>query len=194
MTDTAVFAHLGRTLSELAGTWTLDPAHTSVELSVRHMMVATVRGRLRPLTGELHIDADDPFGSYVVVELDPASVDTGNPDRDKHLRSADFLDTDRFPTISFRSTEVEDQGDGSYVITGDLTVRGETRPITLEAELGGIIRDPFGNDRMGFSATGTIDRSEFGLTWNAALEGGGLVLGDRLKVNIDAEFTRQPGG
>ena len=194
MTDTAVFAHLGRTLSELAGTWTLDPAHTSVELSVRHMMVATVRGRLRPVGGELHVDGDDPFRSYVDVELDAASVDTGNPDRDTHLRSPDFLDSDRFPTITFRSVDVEDQGDGSYLITGDLTVKGETRPIRLDAELGGIIRDPFGNDRMGFSASGTIDRSEFGLTWNAALEGGGLVLGDKLKVNIDAEFTRRPEG
>jgi len=192
MTDTAVFAHLGRTISELAGTWALDPAHTSVELSIRHMMVATVRGRLRPLGGELHVDADDPFQSYVKVELDAASVDTGNPDRDKHLRSPDFLDSDRFPTITFRSVDVEDQGDGSYLITGDLTVKGETRPVRLDAELGGIIRDPFGNDRMGFSARGTIDRSEFGLTWNAALEGGGLVLGDKLKVDIDAEFTRRP--
>ena len=194
MTDTAVFANLGRSVSELSGTWTLDPAHTSVEISVRHMMVATVRGRLRPLRGELHLDAEDPYKSFVDVELDAASVDTGNPDRDKHLRSADFLDTEHHPTITFRSTEVRDEGDGTYVITGDLTLKNETRPVTLQTEVGGVIRDPFGNDRIGFSATGTIDRSEFGLTWNAALEGGGLVLGDKLKVNIDAEFTRQPGG
>ena len=194
MTDTAVFASLGRSLSELSGTWTLDPIHTSVEISVRHMMVATVRGRLRPLRGELHLDAEDAYKSFVDVELDAASVDTGNPDRDKHLRSADFLDIEHYPTITFRSTEVRDEGDGTYVITGDLTLKNETRPVTLQTEVGGVIRDPYGNDRIGFSATATIDRSEFGLSWNAALEGGGLVLGDKLKVNIDAEFIRQPSG
>jgi polyisoprenoid-binding protein YceI len=193
MTDTAVFANLGRNLSELSGTWMLDPAHTSVEIAVRHMMVATVRGRLRPLRGELRLDAEDPYKSFVDVELDAASVDTGNADRDKHLRSADFLDAEEYPTIGFRSTEVRDEGDGTYVIIGDLTLKNETRPMTLVTEVGGVIRDPYGNDRIGFSATGSVDRSEFGLTWNAAMEGGGLVLGDRLKINIDAEFTRQPG-
>jgi polyisoprenoid-binding protein YceI len=157
------------------------------------MMVATVRGRLRPLRGELRLDAEDPYKSFVDVELDAASVDTGNADRDKHLRSADFLDAEEYPTIGFRSTEVRDEGDGTYVIIGDLTLKNETRPMTLVTEVGGVIRDPYGNDRIGFSATGSVDRSEFGLTWNAAMEGGGLVLGDRLKINIDAEFTRQPG-
>jgi polyisoprenoid-binding protein YceI len=188
-----VFANLGRNLSELSGTWMLDPAHTSVEIAVRHMMVATVRGRLRPLRGELRLDAEDPYKSFVDVELDAASVDTGNADRDKHLRSADFLDAEEYPTIGFHSTEVRDEGDGTYVIIGDLTLKNETRPMTLVTEVGGVIRDPYGNDRIGFSATGSVDRSEFGLTWNAAMEGGGLVLGDRLKINIDAEFTRQPG-
>jgi polyisoprenoid-binding protein YceI len=192
MTEMMTTGRLGPLLSDLAGTWTLDPAHTSVEISVRHMMVATVRGRMQARSGTLHIDGDDPLRSWVEVEMDAASIDTGNADRDAHLRSADFLDVDNHPTLHFRSISIDEQPGGTYSICGDLTIRGVTRPTVLQAEFGGAIRDPYGLDRMGFSATTGIDRSEFGLTWNAAMEGGGLVLSDRMKAAVDAEFTRKP--
>lgn len=182
---------LARDIRELTGAWTLDPAHTSIEFSVRHMMVATVRGRMSVRQGTLEIDpSGDPERSSVFVEVDTTTLDSGNADRDNHLRSPDFLDTDRYPTMTFRSTQVEDRGDGELAITGDLTVRDVTRPVTLYTEEGGIVQDPFGNLRMGFSAHATIDRKEFGLTWNAALEGGGAIVGDKVKVAIEAEFTR----
>ena len=183
---------LEQRLPELAGMWTLDAAHTSVEVSVRHMMVATVRGRLQATRGTLQVDAEDPLGSRAEVELDAASIDTGNPDRDRHLRGPDFLDVAQYPTIEFVTTGVEEQDDGPYLVRGDLTLRGVTRPVALRAELGGLVRDPYGNDRVGFSATGSIDGDEFGLTWNAALEGGGLVVSNTIRFAADAEFIRQP--
>ena len=202
---------LNRDVRELTGVWTLDPSHTSVEFSVRHMMVATVRGRMAVRCGELRIDesavparsrAADPARSSVTVEMDTASIDTGNADRDKHLRSPDFLDVERFPTMTFRSVSVDArrhprtqgaEADGELIVQGDLTVRDVTRVVTLEAQIGGVIQDPFGNLRMGFSASAVIDRKEFGLTWNAALEGGGAIVGDKVKVAIDAEFTHPLG-
>ena len=190
MSETMPTGQIGD-LSQLAGDWALDPAHTSVQISVRHMMVATVRGRMHALRGQLHIDGDDPLNkSRVEVEFDPSTVDTGNPDRDGHLKAADFLDVENHPTLKFVSTAIEDKGDGQYDVRGDLTIRGATRPAVLEVEFGGVVRDPWGNDRMGFSTTTTIERSDFGLTWNAAMEGGGVVLADKMKAAIDAEFTR----
>ena len=192
MAETVTLAQLDAILPELAGDWALDPVHTSVEVSVRHMMVATVRGRMQATRGALHVDDEDPLRSWVEAELDAASIDTGSPDRDQHLRSSDFLEVGRYPTIAFRSTGVEEQGDGSYLVRGDLTLRDVTRSVTLRTELGGLVRDPFGNDRIGFFAAGSIDRDDFGLTWNAALEGGGLVVSNNVRFTIDAEFTR-PG-
>ena len=194
MTDATTYAQLDQRLAELAGTWTLDPSHTSMELSVRHMMVATVRGRVEPRGGTLHLATDDPSRSSVEVEIDAASINTGHGDRDAHLRSPDFLDVERFPTLRFRSTAVDDRGDGSFVLRGDLTVKDVTKPVSLECELGGVVRDPFGNDRIGFSAAGTIDRTAFGLRWNAALENGGVVVGDKVKLTLDAEFTKPASG
>ena len=191
MTDTTTYAQLDQRLAELAGTWTLDPSHTSMELSVRHMMVATVRGRVEPLEGTLRLETGDPSKSAVEVEIDAASINTGNADRDAHLKSSDFLDVERFPTMRFCSKEIDDRGDGSFVVRGELTVKDVTKPVTLECEFGGVVRDPYGNDRMGFSANAVIDRHEFGLRWNAAMEGGGVVVGDKVKLAIDAEFTRQ---
>jgi polyisoprenoid-binding protein YceI len=196
MSDTRTAATLDQRLRELAGTWSLDPAHTSIELSVRHMMVATVRGRVHARGGQLRIVPGDPSKSSVEIDIDATSIETGNADRDAHLRSPDFLDVEQFPTMTFRSTSVEDWSDGdqTFVVPGELTVKGVTRPVSLECEFGGVVRDPYGNDRIGFTATAVIDRSKFGLTWNAAMEGGGLVVGDRVKLSTDAEFIRQPGG
>jgi polyisoprenoid-binding protein YceI len=194
MTDVSTLSQLGRRLEELTGTWTLDPTHTSVELSVRHMMVATVRGRVQAKAGTLDIDSSgDPERSHVEVEMDAASIDTGNEDRDNHLRSGDFLNVEQFPTMRFRSTRVDDRGDGTLLVRGNLTVRDVTRAISLETEVGGVVQDPWGNARIGFSATASIDRTEFGLRWNAAIEGGGLVVGDKVKLVIDAEFIKPSG-
>lgn len=193
MTDATTYAQLDQRLAELAGMWTLDPSHTSLDLSVRHMMVSTVRGRVDPRGGTLHLATDDPSGSYVEVEIDAASINTGHADRDAHLRSPDFLDVDRYPTMRFRSTDIDDNGDGTFELRGDLTVKDVTRPVTLDCEFAGVVRDPYGNDRMGFSATGTIDRSDYGLRWNAALESGGVVVGDKVKLSLDAEFTKPAG-
>ncbi len=195
MTDASTLSQLGRRLEELTGTWTLDPSHTSVELSVRHMMVATVRGRVQAKSGTLEIHpSGDPERSYVEVEMDAASIDTGNNDRDNHLRSDDFLNVEKFPTMRFRSTRVDDRGDGTLLVRGDLTVRDVTKTVSLETEVGGVVQDPWGNARIGFSATASIDRTEFGLTWNAAVEGGGLVVGDKVKLAIDAEFIKPGAG
>ena len=194
MTNITTVTALRDRLAELAGTWTLDPAHTSIELSVRHMMVGTVRGRVAPVDGALHIDANEPEQSYVEIEIDAGSIDTGNSDRDVHLKSPDFLDVETYPRIAFRSTGLEDHGDGDFIVRGDLTVRDVTQPVTLEAEFGGIVRDPWGNHRIGFTAQTTIDRTAFGLKWNAALEGGGIVVGTKVKLSIDTEFTRPAAG
>ncbi len=143
MTDVRTLDQLGQRIDELTGTWTLDPAHTSLELSVRHMMVSTVRGRVQAARGMLIVDGSaDPEKSGVDVEIDAASIDTGNADRDNHLRSPDFLDVERYPTMRFRSTRVDDLGDGTLRVRGDLTVRDVTRPLTLETELGGVVNDP----------------------------------------------------
>jgi len=172
------------------GTWTLDPAHSSARFSARHMMVATVRGEVKVVSGTLVVPEGDPLQSKVEVEMDPASITTGNPDRDAHLRSADFLDVEHFPKMTFKSTAVSDEGAGRYHVTGELTIRGVTKTVELEVDYNGMVRDPYGNDRIGFEASGEINRHDFGASWNAALEAGGIVVGDRVKLSIDAEFTK----
>ena len=176
-------------LAELAGTWELDPVHTAIEFSVRHMMVATVRGRMHAREGRLILDGDDAVRSQVSVVIDAASIDTGDIDRDNHLKSPEFLDVAQFPEILFRSTEVDDRGEGLFRVRGGLTVKNVTQPIALDGEFGGVVRDPFGKLRIGFEATADVDRTEFGLTWNKVMEGGGLVAGDRVKLHLDAEFV-----
>jgi polyisoprenoid-binding protein YceI len=169
-----------------AGTWKFDPAHTALMAEARHLMVTKVRGRFTRFTGTLHV-AEVPEESFVEVEIKADSIDTGNPDRDGHLRSPDFLDVQNFPTIFFRSTAVE-LGDGlEFRVPGDLTIRGVTRPVVLEAEYLGAVGDPWGNTRVGFSATTEIDREDFGMTWNAALEAGGVLVSKQIKIELDVQ-------
>ena len=157
-------------------TWKLDPAHTLVEFSAKHLMITTVKGRITDVEGTIISDDEDPKTASVEVTLKAASLDTRTDQRDQHLRSADFLDVEKYPEIKFRSTRI--QGDKqSFRMTGDLTIRDVTRPITLDATFEGRTRDPWGGERIGFSATGKFDRREFGLTWNQALETGGVVVG-----------------
>ena len=166
-------------------TWTLDPAHSSVTFSAKHMMVTTVRGSMKIRDFDLEFDPDNLEVSRVRVSLDAASIDTAQEARDEHLRSADFLETEAHPTIDFVSTRIEPKGGDEYRIHGDLTIRGETRPVVLEAEYAGIVPNMQGGQRAAFSATTKINRDEFGLNWNVALEQGGWLVSKHIKVEID---------
>jgi polyisoprenoid-binding protein YceI len=174
----------------LAGTFTLDPSHTHVGFSARHMMVAKVRGRFAAVTGTVVI-AEDPTASGVEVDVELASVDTRDEGRDQHLRSADFLDVENNPTMTYRSTSVSPIGKGRFTVLGDLTVKGVTKPVELDVTYEGTARDPWGNERIGVSATGELDREAFGLTWNQGLETGGVLVGKTVKLEIEAEAIRQ---
>ena len=168
-----------------AGTWTIDASHSSVEFIVRHLMVAKVRGRFSEFGGTIHV-GEAPEASSVEVEISPASITTGDPGRDGHLTSADFFDVERYPTIGFRSTAVRSVGD-HYQVDGDLTVLGVVRPVTLDLEYQGSITDPFGNDKAVFSASTEVDREVWGLTWNQALESGGVLVGKKAKIELEIE-------
>ena len=171
-------------------TWQLDPAHTNVEFSVKHLMLARVKGRFTGVAGTVMLAAE-PTASTVEVVIDAASIDTREAKRDAHLRSADFFDVERFPTITFRSSDVRPAGAGDLRIVGDLTIRDVTREVTLEVTDEGRGTDPWGGERAGFSATAVIDRRDFGLTWNQALETGGVLVGKTAKIEIEAEAVRQ---
>jgi polyisoprenoid-binding protein YceI len=165
-------------------TWTLDPAHSQVEFSVKHMMITTVRGQFRKFTVDVDFDEEHPEKSSVVAHLDASSIETGMEARDTHLRSADFFDTDTYPEMTFRSTHITGN-DGDYKIDGDLRIRGETRPVTLQAEIGGVVPNMQGGRRAAFNATTKISRKAWGLAWNVALESGGFLVGDDIKISID---------
>jgi polyisoprenoid-binding protein YceI len=171
-------------------TWKLDPAHTLVEFTAKHMMITNVRGRFANLEGAIEIDEQNPSGSSVTAELDAASIDTRVEQRDQHLRSGDFLDAENFPKVTFRSTKVEgaslDSGT-SFRVVGDLTIRGTTREVVLDAAFEGRGKDPWGGERVSFSADTKIDRRDYGLTWNAALETGGVLVGNEVKIHVEAQ-------
>jgi polyisoprenoid-binding protein YceI len=165
-------------------TWTIDPAHSAVTFSAKHMMLTTVRGSMKIRDVELDLNPDDLVASSVRARLEAASIDTGQEGRDQHLRSADFLDTEAHPTIDFVSTHIERRGE-RYAIHGDLTIRGETRPVVLAAEYAGVVPNLQGGRRAAFSATTKIDREEFGLTWNVALEQGGWLVSREIAIEIE---------
>ncbi|MEJ2186333.1 MAG: YceI family protein [Gemmatimonadota bacterium] len=175
-------------------TWQMDPAHTNIEFTAKHMMFTTVRGHFKELSGLIEMDEDDPSRSTVQVEIDAASIDTGVEDRDNHLRSEDFLDVENHKTLRFESRRVEgsptEPGD-RFKVTGDLTIHGTTREVTLDATYEGRGPDPWGGERAGFSAATTIDRREWGLTWNKALEAGGILVGNEVKIQLDVQAVKQ---
>ncbi len=174
------------------GTWVIDPVHSFAEFSVKHMMVATAKGRFTTLEGTLQLDQANPANSSVVASIDIASIDTGEPKRDAHLRSADFFDVEKYPTIRFKSTRVERTGDDRAKVYGDLTIRDVTRPVVLDTELEGIVeKDGYGKTRAAFTATTEINRKDFGVNWNAALETGGVALGDRVKITLHIAAVTQ---
>lgn len=177
------------TTANATQTWAVDAAHTNVEFAVKHLMISTVKGRFADVTGLLKGDMADPSVFELDVTVDTASIDTRQSQRDEHLRSADFFDVAKWPSIRFVGKRVEDQRADEFKLVGDLTIRDVTREITLDVTSEGAIRDPWGNNRIGFSASGKIDRREFGLVWNQVLEAGGIAVGDTIKISVDVEFT-----
>jgi polyisoprenoid-binding protein YceI len=173
----------------VAGTWTIDPVHSEVGFTVRHMMVSKVRGRFTSFEGQF-VTGENPLDSSVTATVDLSSIDTGNPDRDNHIRSADFFDTDHHQAMTYRSAAVRRRGDG-YVVDGELTLKGVTKPLTLDLELGGFGPDPFGGVRAGFTAVGELKRSDFGVDFNAVLETGGVVVGDKVTLILEIEGVLQ---
>ncbi|MEQ1786880.1 MAG: YceI family protein, partial [Acidimicrobiales bacterium] len=168
----------------------LDVSHSSVAFSVRHLMVSKTKGRFTDFAGTVTI-AEDPLASSVEVEIQVPSIDTRDETRDGHLRSADFFDADVFPTITYRSSKVTPAGAGRWSVEGDLTVRGVTHPVPLEVTFEGGARDPWGGSRIGFTARAELDREAYGLSWNQALETGGVLVGKQVKIDIDAEAVQQ---
>ena len=170
--------------------WTLDPHHTSVSFSAKHLGVATVRGQFSKVDAEVELDdPNDPTTARGTVTIDAASITTGNEQRDAHLRNADFFDVEQYPTITFTVTGVERKGDG-YTVDGDLTIHGQTRPVTLDYEHNGVATDPYGNTKVGGTLTGSINRSDWGLKWNVPLGDGKLLVSDKIKLEIDGELAQ----
>jgi polyisoprenoid-binding protein YceI len=173
-----------------AGTFAIDTSHSAAAFAVRHRMVSTTKGRFTDFAGEITI-ADDPLQSSVAVTIQAASINTGDEQRDGHLRSADFLDVDNYPTLEFKSTSVRHAKGDHFVVDGELTVRGVTKPVSLELEYQGAALDPWGGQRAAFSATTKINREDFGLTWNQALETGGVLVGKDVSIDLEVEAVRQ---
>ncbi|GAA3752328.1 YceI family protein [Plantactinospora mayteni] len=173
-----------------AGTYLLDQAHKRVGFVARHMMVSKVRGQFREAEATVTV-SENPLESAVTATIQAGSIDTGQTDRDNHLRSGDFLESEKYPTLEFRSTGVKSHSGNEFVLTGDLTIKDVTKQVDLEVEFEGAGRSPFGQDIFGFTATTEIDREEFGLTWNVALETGGVLVGKKIKIEIEGEAIRQ---
>lgn len=171
-------------------TWTIDPAHTTVEFSLKHLMISTVRGHFGAVSGTIVLDEANPSASSVTAEIDVTSIDTRQEQRDAHLRSADFFEVEKYPNITFKSTRIESLGGGRYNVYGDLAIRDVTREVVLETTDEGRGGDPWGGQRAGFSATTRIDRRDFGLTWNQALETGGVLVGNDIKISLEVQAVK----
>src|SRR5579863_4982908 len=172
-------------------TWNLDPAHSRAEFKVKHMMISNVKGSFTGLSGKLTLHEPDHTLTRVEATIDTASVHTGDAQRDGHLKSGDFFDVEKFPAITFQSTRVEPKGAGEFAVQGDLTIHGVARPVTLKVEdFSGPAKDPWGNTRIGLTATTKINRKDFGLSWNAALEAGGFLVGEEIAISLDVQFIQ----
>lgn len=172
--------------------WEIDSSHSSIQFSVRHLVIAKVRGQFSRWTGTLQVPPDRDFTQASLdVVIDASSIDTGVADRDAHLKSGDFFDVERYPELTFRSGAVEKVSDERLKVSGTLTIRGTSRPVTLDVDVHGFAKDPWGHERAAFTAKTHVDRKEFGLTWNQALETGGVMVGDRIDIEIEIEAVRQ---
>lgn len=172
-------------------TWQLDPSHSSVEFSVKHLMIATVKGSFSGFEAVLTGDEGDLSRSKVEAKIDASTITTANEQRDGHLRSADFFDVENHPAITFVSKRIEGNPKGEFALVGDLTIRGVTREVRLEGSFEGTAKDPWGGTRLGYTATGRIRRTDFGLNWNQALEAGGVLVSEDVKISVEAQFVRQ---
>lgn len=171
--------------------WKIDPAHSAIHFSVRHMMISNVRGEFQRFDGTIDLDEQNPENTTVDIRIDASSINTREPQRDAHLRSADFLDVENYPYITFKSTRVERTGEKTARLHGDLTIRGITKPVVLDVEHSGILTNPWGNPSAGFEARTKINRKDWNLTWNQALEAGGVLVGDEIKVEIELELLKE---
>lgn len=172
-------------------TWVLDPAHSEISFKVKHLMISNVKGIFKEAIASIHTNGDSFENAHVNAELDTNSIDTTSIDRDKHLKSADFFDAENHPRISFKSTAIKKGSNGNLMVEGDLTIKGISKAVTLEAEIGGIAKDPWGNEKAGMSIHGKINRKDWGLNWNAALEAGGVLVGETVHISGDLQFTKQ---
>ena len=170
--------------------WSLDPSHSELQFKVKHLMISTVTGDFKSFSAELTSDDENFENIQVNFKADMSSIDTRNQDRDNHLRSGDFFDAEKYPEMTFKSNNVTKDGD-DFVVTGNLTIKGITEEVTLKAELGGVNTDPWGNTKAGFTINGKINRGDFGLTWNAALETGGVMVSDEVKILGELQFVKQ---
>jgi polyisoprenoid-binding protein YceI len=179
-------------LEQLTGTYDIDPAHSSLEFAAKHAMVTTVRGRFSDFDGSLHLDGTDPSKSRAEVNIRVGSLDSRSDQRDEHLRGGDFFDVEKYPEITFRSTRAAaGKGDDEYRIWGDLTIRGVTREVELELTYTGSAQDPWGKARVGFEGHATVNRKDWGLNWNVALEAGGILVGEKVKLNLDIAAVKR---
>lgn len=174
----------------LSGTYAVDPAHSRIGFVARHAMVTKVRGSFNEFEGSGNFDAEDPANSHLALTIKANSIDTRNADRDAHLRGNDFLDMERYPEITYVSTAVEPLDDSHFRVTGDLTIKGVTKPVTVDLELTGAAVDPFGNQRLGFEGSTTINRKDFGVSWNAALEAGGVLVSEKITLEFEVSAIR----
>ncbi|MPR35149.1 YceI family protein [Salmonirosea aquatica] len=170
--------------------WTIDPTHSEIQFKVKHLVISTVTGHFRKFEGTVETQGDDFATGSIHFEAETASVDTNQPQRDEHLRSADFFDAEQYPKMTFQSTSVEKIDDETYKVIGDLTIKGTTKSIELKAEFGGSMTDFYGNYKSGFEITGKINRKEFGLTWDAVTEAGGIVVGDEVRLALNVQIAR----
>ena len=171
-------------------TWVLDTSHSSIEFAVKHMIISTTKGRFTKFSVDADVDEANLGASTATITIDAESVDTRDETRDAHLRSADFFDAANHPTVTFVTRRLESKGGSDYRIIGDLTMRGVTKEISLDGELSGPMKDPYGNTRVGLSAQGKVNRKDWGLTWNGVLEAGGVLVGDEVKMSIDTELVK----
>ncbi len=171
--------------------WILDPTHSEIQFKVKHLMITTVTGYFREFSASVESAGDDFSNAKINFEAKTASIDTNNADRDNHLKSADFFDAEKFPALQFQSTEMKKAVDGNFRLTGDITIKDVTKPVILDVEFGGIMKDPWGNQKAGFSLSGKINRKDWGLNWNAALETGGVLVSDEVRIFCEIQLAKQ---
>lgn len=172
-------------------TWVIDPTHSEIAFKVKHLMITNVKGVFKEFNGTVHTAGNDFVTSEINFSMNAASIDTGTADRDGHLKSADFFDAENHKEIVFKGTSTEKKDDENYILHGDLTIRGISKPVSLEVEFAGLMKDPWGNEKAGFSINGKINRKDWGLNWNAALETGGVLVSDEVKINCEVQLLKQ---